>query len=593
MVAQRGSAQREPLSRPSTLAGQGASKRKTPTGLALSTGVTRRGPKLFGGGADLGASVGSSSSSKRSNRGSSKPQPSPVALKTDQVELYNSKIYDEELVDQQLGDRIKALQEQLGKVRSSDGSGAVELKLLAMVQSRSHQVAARANETAANNQLLKDEVQRMRNENSLRRRAAENMRERIAFLGKEVPKLIEATSHDLHEVDRQAARKATATQEAKALLSHQERELSRLANDLAEADERISSIELAHHFAEESRRQQEYRAGKELRTGAESQAHQLEYLSWQAGWWEGEFGRLGEVTSQALGAEAEPGAVQRVTERILEMRQQNDSLMTYLQQLDSEASELAASNAVLAASHATLRERSVHLAEPPPREDADAGTQRAGGGDIDDYGQRAEALELWLASAAAPAASILRHLEPLDAPLAAAGAKGAMAAGSITEQCALLLPALSAAASGEGEGWRKVEAVDEALVQLRKVVARLHSASKLLVLRREEAPPNPVSPGSTTAVVAGDDPEEEEGEGGPRLPTPRASSLLLTDWSEAASRPGTTSGETVFSTFRNLQHEHAKRQQEAQLDQALARNQRRKNGSLFRALRGASGGGRR
>ena len=43
-----------------------------------------------------------------------------------QVELYNSKIYDEELVDQQLGDRIKALQEQLGKVRSSDGSGAVE-----------------------------------------------------------------------------------------------------------------------------------------------------------------------------------------------------------------------------------------------------------------------------------------------------------------------------------------------------------------------------------------------------------------------------------------------------------------------------------
>jgi len=44
-----------------------------------------------------------------------------------------------------------------------------------------------------------------------------------------------------------------------------------------------------------------------------------------------------------------------------------------------------------------------------------------------------------------------------------------MAAGSITEQCALLLPALSAAASGEGEGWRKVEAVDEALVQLRKV----------------------------------------------------------------------------------------------------------------------------
>jgi len=120
-----------------------------------------------------------------------------------------------------------------------------------------------------------------------------------------------------------------------------------------------------------------------------------------------------------------------------------------------------------------------------------------------------------------------------------------MAAGSITEQCALLLPALSAAASGEGEGWRKVEAVDEALVQLRKVVARLHSASKLLVLRREEAPPNPVSSGSTTAVVAGDDPEEEEGEGGPRLPTPRASSLLLTDWSEAASRPGTTSGETA------------------------------------------------
>ena len=58
-----------------------------------------------------------------------------------QVELYNSKIYDEELVDQQLGDRIKALQEQLGKVRSSDGSGAVELKLLAMVQSRSHQAA--------------------------------------------------------------------------------------------------------------------------------------------------------------------------------------------------------------------------------------------------------------------------------------------------------------------------------------------------------------------------------------------------------------------------------------------------------------------
>ena len=104
-----------------------------------------------------------SSSSKRSNRGSSKPQPSPVALKTDQVgpcssgspvnaysrrssppgqvELYNSKIYDEELVDQQLGDRIKELQEQLGKVRSSDGSGAVELKLLAMVQSRSHQAA--------------------------------------------------------------------------------------------------------------------------------------------------------------------------------------------------------------------------------------------------------------------------------------------------------------------------------------------------------------------------------------------------------------------------------------------------------------------
>ena len=78
--------------------------------------------------------------------------------------------------------------------------------------------------------------------------------------------------------------------------------------------------------------------------------------------------------------------MQRVTERILEMRQQNDSLMTYLQQLDSEASELAASNAVLAASHATLRERSAHLAEPPPREDADAGTQRAGGGDIDDYG---------------------------------------------------------------------------------------------------------------------------------------------------------------------------------------------------------------
>lgn len=78
-----------------------------------------------------------------------------------------------------------------------------------------------------------------------------------------------------------------------------------------------------------------------------------------------------------------------------------------------------------------------------------------------------------------------------------------------------------------------------------KVVARLHSASKLLVLRRKEAPPNPVSPGSTTAVVAGDDPEEEEGEGGPRLPTPRASSLLLTDWSEAASRPGTTSGETA------------------------------------------------
>ena len=92
------------------------------------------------------------------------------------------------------------------------------------------------------------------------------------------------------------------------------------------------------------------------------------------------------MTSQALGAEAEPGAVQRVTERILEMRQQNDSLMTYLQQLDSEASELAASNAVLAASHATLRERSAHLAEPPPQEDADAGTQRAGGGDIDDYG---------------------------------------------------------------------------------------------------------------------------------------------------------------------------------------------------------------
>ena len=144
-----------------------------------------------------------------------------------------------------------------------------------------------------------------------------------------------------------------------------------------------------------------------------------------------------------------------------------------------------------------------------------------------------------------------------------------MAAGSITEQCALLLPALSAAASGEGEGWRKVEAVDEALVQLRKVpiifragvgcavqlgrtlptlspkvVARLHSASKLLVLRREEAPPNAASPGSTTAVEAGDDPEDE-GEGGARLPTPRASSRLLTDWSEAASRPGTTSGETA------------------------------------------------
>lgn len=120
-----------------------------------------------------------------------------------------------------------------------------------------------------------------------------------------MPKLIEATSHDLHEVDRQAARKATATQEAKALLSHQERELSRLANDLAEADERISSIELArhsvgtswhdgialsepgllqaHHFAEESRRQQEYRAGKELRTGAESQARRSELRWWPLG----------------------------------------------------------------------------------------------------------------------------------------------------------------------------------------------------------------------------------------------------------------------------------------------------------------------
>lgn len=438
-----------------------------------------------------------------------------LASKTDQVEHFVSRLHDAELVKQQLADkflRLSALIDEAHEsLASADDTTTYAKRVLAQVQineRRAHELATRANDVQTINKELRHEVTQLRDSRMSHLLELDDKATRINFLDKEVPKLLESTSHFLHEVDKYNSRKTTTAQEAKVLLGQQAKELSRVDQEIERIDSKMEEIENAQYGEEQLHRRKEYYEGKELRATEAAAKTKLGYLAWLSNWWKSEFDQLEHATSftfdpSADGPDSASSSVKRVTGEILKLQQQNDSLVSYLQQVELEAKALESE-------HKQLVERKEALADRPP-EDMSAETMVGEAGAVND---RSGALAGEMAALLAPTQAVLKLLKPLVDRTGSFPRDRLADSEAISEKLAKLQGRLAAAEETEevGQPERKLVGLEESLDEAGQGVLDLLISTKQIVARRElllltRRPPF-MSQESTAEVKAQEQPQE-------------------------------------------------------------------------------------
>jgi len=596
------------------------------------------------------ASMASRVSRTSTVRGRAGQPSSSVASRTEQIDQFMSKLHDEELIEQQLADRAARLSAQIQEAyepaANAEASTNIAKRLLAQVkinERRAHELATRANDVQATNKRLRAEVQQLRDNRLAHKLEVDDKVLRIDFLEKEVPKLLENTSHFLHEVDKYNTRKMTTAQEAKGLLGQQAKELVRVDQEIERIDARMEKIENAQYGEEQLRRRKEYYEGKELRAAETAAKTKLGYLTWLSGWWKGEFDQLEHATSYSFdpkctdGPKSASSSVKKVTNHILELQQQNDSLVSYLQQMTLEAKSLEKELK-------DLREKKWTLEDRPPN-DMSTETMLA---EVDAVNERAGHLEQETAALSQPTLAMLELLGPLADRAAAHYRPSGKASEGGSAGIAKLSTRLMTVRGTEEDPdhpERKFAGLEECLEAAGQVVLDLLLSSKQIVKRREllmkaltrrpslssqpstseatkapaPAPASPTSqPGDRAQAPSGgetanaEDATAQAQEGEPRSPNPskevvegekpaftagemKAPSIVVPGDKEgnetevAAEELGESSAfkllagwtgktdmphESVQKVFRHLQMEEHKRKQEERLDEVVSRKHR-------------------
>lgn len=432
------------------------------------------------------ASIGSHVS-KTSTAHSRSPM-SFLASKTDQVEQFLSRLHDAELVEQQLTDKHLRLSAQIDEahapVADAEDTSNLAKRMLAQVkinERRAHELATRANDVQALNKELRREVAQLRATRMAHKLELDDKGTRIDFLDKEVPKLLESTSHFLHEVDKYNTRKTTTAQEAKVLLGQQAKELARVDHEIERIDAKVEAIENAQYGEEQLHRRKEYYEGKELRATEAAAKTKLGYLAWLFNWWKSEFDQLEHATSFRFdpsvdGPNSATSSVKRVTGEILKLQQQNDSFVSYLQQVQLEVKALESE-------HRQLVEQKEALADRPPP-DTSAETMLAEAGAVD---ERSSALAAQMTALVAPTQAVLKLLEPLVDRTSTRPRTGLPGVEATSVRLAKLQGRLAAAEEAEeaGQVERRLAGLEEALNRAGQGVLDLLISTKQIVARRE------------------------------------------------------------------------------------------------------------
>lgn len=198
----------------------------------------------------------------------------------------------------------------------------------------------KANTCAAKNDELHRTIDELRGQRLQHLQHKQQLQDRVRWLDKEVPLLLDKTSHDLHEGEKLHGKLMLAQQESETTRSQQSRLLRETAATIQATQEQIVSEEARVYERQQKEMRKAYLLGKQLRAALTRAETRLGYLNWKATWWSGEFERLQQATHGVRYAPGKEIAIKEITQQFLVLSQRNDSLVGYLQQQQVEQMHL-------------------------------------------------------------------------------------------------------------------------------------------------------------------------------------------------------------------------------------------------------------
>ena len=234
------------------------------------------------------------------------------------------------------------IKKQLTVDEDPDGKLTKQLNKQALVLGqRAHMLRQKANETAADNSRLREQIDEQRAHKLTHLSHHKILCARQEELDSVVPQLMDQTSQDLHEGEKFHSKLLLSQHESAVHAQQQQRAMESIQAEVRGTVEDMDAIESQQYEAQQRQLQGAYVAGKQQRAALAHAEVRLGYLQWQTGWWEGEFSRLQQATGMELTfVPGEPVDVGTVTLQFSESQQRNDSLVSYLQQQQVEQMHL-------------------------------------------------------------------------------------------------------------------------------------------------------------------------------------------------------------------------------------------------------------
>ncbi|KAL1507561.1 hypothetical protein AB1Y20_007181 [Prymnesium parvum] len=296
------------------------------------------------------------------------------AYKLDIIDQIAGKLHDEELIAQQLDQSIKSVKDTILMTedkRLDDAKKAMERQVqvqLKIIRERTTEMTLRANEARTDNFRQRDAINKLRLEKRAHNHHLKGIKERMAFLDKEVPTLLEKCQAAIFEGEKTQAKVMQVHQEAVAQKAQQTELIAESERNIRMVAKTTQQIIEQMHEEQQAIEREAYTLAKQQRTAEKMATLKLGYLQWKSEWWEREFDQLHRTTGLRLTFRpGENSGSEELMRKFVTLEQESDSLVSYLQTndalVDSLEQELKACTAEKERRYAVREAKAAELAE--------------------------------------------------------------------------------------------------------------------------------------------------------------------------------------------------------------------------------------